>query len=71
MDHLWTALLANGGIENRCGWLTDRFGLTWQIVPRALIRLLKSDSSGRVMQAMMSMIKLDIAALEAAVPIDP
>ena len=71
VDHLWTALLANGGIENRCGWLTDRFGLTWQIVPRALIRLLKSDSSGRVMQAMMSMIKLDIAALEAAVPIDP
>ena len=70
MDHLWTALLANGGIENCCGWLTDRFGLTWQIVPRALIRLLKSDSSGRVMQAMMSMIKLDIAALEAAVAID-
>lgn len=70
VDHLWTALLANGGIENRCGWLTDRFGLTWQIVPRALIRLLKSDNSGRVIQAMMSMIKLDIAALEAAVPID-
>ena len=66
VDHLWTALLANGGIENRCGWLTDRFGLTWQIVPRALIRLLKSDSSGRVMQAMMTMVKLDIAALEAA-----
>ena len=66
VDRLWDALLAGGGRESRCGWLTDRFGLLWQIIPRALPRLLKSDRSGRVMAAMMGMIKLDVAALEAA-----
>ena len=66
VDHLWTALLEGGGVESRCGWLADRWGLSWQIIPRALPRLLKSDTSGRVMQAMMGMVKLDIAALEAA-----
>ncbi len=68
IDRLWCALLANGGVESRCGWLTDRFGLSWQIVPRALPRLLASEdaaAASRVMQAMMAMIKLDIAALEA------
>lgn len=65
VDRLWSALL-EGGAESRCGWLTDRFGLSWQIIPRALPRLLKSDTTGRVMQAMMGMVKLDIAALEAA-----
>ncbi|OGJ18345.1 MAG: hypothetical protein A2349_00010 [Candidatus Edwardsbacteria bacterium RifOxyB12_full_52_30] len=65
VDRLWSALL-EGGSESRCGWLTDRFGLSWQIIPRALPRLLKSDTTGRVMQAMMGMVKLDIAALEAA-----
>ena len=66
VDHLWTALLEGGGVESRCGWLADRWGLSWQIIPRALPRLLKSDTSGRVMQAMMGMVKRDIAALEAA-----
>jgi predicted 3-demethylubiquinone-9 3-methyltransferase (glyoxalase superfamily) len=66
VDRLWSALLEGGGSESRCGWLTDRFGLSWQIIPRALPRLLQSDTSGRVMQAMMGMVKLDIAALEAA-----
>jgi predicted 3-demethylubiquinone-9 3-methyltransferase (glyoxalase superfamily) len=66
VDRLWQALLADGGEESRCGWLKDRFGLSWQIIPRALPRLLKADRSGRVMQAMMGMIKLDIAGLEAA-----
>ena len=66
VDRLWTALLADGGQESRCGWLTDRFGLSWQIIPRALTRLMQSDTSGRVIQAMMGMVKLDIAALEAA-----
>ena len=66
VDRLWTALLQDGGTESRCGWLVDRWGLSWQIIPRALPRLLKSDGAGRVLQAMMGMIKLDIAALEAA-----
>ena len=71
VDRLWSALLENGGLESRCGWLTDRFGLSWQLIPRALIRLLKADTSGQVIQAMMGMIKIDIAALEAAMPGNP
>lgn len=66
IDALWAALLSGGGTESRCGWLTDRFGLSWQIIPRALPRLLKSDRTGRVMEAMMGMVKLEIAALEKA-----
>lgn len=68
-DRLWAALLARGGTESRCGWLTDRFGLSWQIVPEVLPRLLASPdkaASARVMQAMMKMIKIDIAGIEAA-----
>ena len=65
IDHLWTALL-QGGTASRCGWLTDRYGLSWQILPRALPRLLQQDRSGRVVKAMMAMIKLDLAVLEAA-----
>lgn len=66
VDHLWQALLADGGEESRCGWLTDRYGLSWQIIPRALPRLLQSDTTGKVMQAMMKMIKIDVATLQAA-----
>lgn len=66
VDRLWAALLEGGGQESRCGWLVDRFGLSWQIIPRALTRLMKSDRSGRVAQAMMAMVKIDVAALEAA-----
>jgi predicted 3-demethylubiquinone-9 3-methyltransferase (glyoxalase superfamily) len=55
--------LLEGGTESRCGWLTDRFGLSWQIIPRALPRLLQTDTTGRVMQAMMGMVKLNFAQL--------
>jgi len=69
VDRLWDALLADGGQAIQCGWLTDRFGLTWQIVPSALPRLLADPDRAkaqRVMDAMMPMIKLDVAGLEAA-----
>ena len=66
VDRLWAALLEGGGQESRCGWLVDRYGLSWQIIPRALTRLMQSDKSGRVVQAMSKMIKIDVAALEAA-----
>lgn len=68
-DRLWEALLAGGGEESRCAWLTDKFGVSWQIVPKALIRLLGADdraAAARAQDAMMKMRKIDIAALEAA-----
>lgn len=66
VDDLWAKLLADGGEESHCGWLKDRFGLSWQIVPKRLGELLAKDDSGRVMAAMLKMIKLDVAGLEAA-----
>lgn len=68
-DRLWSALLDGGGKESMCGWLSDRFGVSWQIVPKALPRLLGQpdrSAAGRVQAAMMKMQKIDIAALEAA-----
>jgi len=68
-DRLWDALLADGGGESQCGWLKDRYGLSWQIVPETLPRLLSSpdkEAAGRAKAAMMAMKKIDIAALEAA-----
>lgn len=69
VDHYWHALTADGGEESQCGWLKDRFGLSWQIVPNARNRYL-SDSdaaaAGRVMQAMLQMRKIVIADLDAA-----
>ena len=68
VDHYWSAL-SEGGKEIQCGWLTDRFGVTWQVVPRLLIELASSDDpakAARALKAMMGMVKLDIAALEAA-----
>ncbi|MCA1818608.1 MAG: VOC family protein [Halobacteriales archaeon] len=68
MDRLWDAL-SHGGKPGRCGWIDDRFGLTWQIVPEAFLRL----TSGRdprkvqaVFNAMMGMVKMDVAGLQAA-----
>ena len=68
VDRLWDALSDGGSIE-RCGWLKDRYGVSWQIVPSVLPRLLGDPDPAkaqRVMQAMLQMVKLDIAGLEAA-----
>ena len=68
VDHFWDRL-SEGGETNVCGWLTDKFGLSWQIVPSALGRFLQdedAEKSQRVMRAMMQMTKLDIAALQRA-----
>lgn len=69
VDHYWNGLIAGGGREDQCAWLKDRFGLSWQIVPTALVRLLSDpdqEKSGRVMQSMLGMKKIIIADLEAA-----
>jgi len=68
VDHFWNSL-SDGGEEGPCGWLKDKFGLSWQVVPTALPRLLSDPDPGRAdraMKAMLSMGKLDIAALEKA-----
>jgi len=69
VDHYWDKLLEGGGQTQACGWLKDRYGLSWQIVPRAMAQLLGGpDKAGakRAMQAMMKMVKLDVAELERA-----
>jgi predicted 3-demethylubiquinone-9 3-methyltransferase (glyoxalase superfamily) len=69
VDRYWDALTEDGGEESVCGWLRDRFGLSWQIVPGILPELLSDpdrEKSQRVMQAMLQMRKIDIAGLEAA-----
>jgi predicted 3-demethylubiquinone-9 3-methyltransferase (glyoxalase superfamily) len=69
VDHYWSALTAGGGEEGPCGWLKDRFGLSWQVVPRRLTELLADPDAGRsqrAMQAMLAMKKIDIAGVEAA-----
>ena len=69
-DRLWDALIADGGQESACGWLKDRWGLSWQITPRRLMELTTDPNRERAraaMQAMMTMRKIDIAALDRAV----
>ena len=69
VDKYWYALIADGGEEGPCGWLKDRFGLSWQIVPEQLWRMLTDTKSGNAeacMNAMLKMKKLDIATLEKA-----
>jgi predicted 3-demethylubiquinone-9 3-methyltransferase (glyoxalase superfamily) len=69
VDRLWEALTADGGRPVACGWLKDRYGLSWQIVPKAMGRLIGGDDpagSKRAFEAMMDMVKLDIAELERA-----
>ena len=69
-DRYWHAIVDNGGSESVCGWCKDRFGLSWQIVPRVLMDALKSSdraAAKRAMDAMMQMKKIDSATIEAAV----
>jgi predicted 3-demethylubiquinone-9 3-methyltransferase (glyoxalase superfamily) len=68
-DRLWDALIANGGEESQCGWLKDRWGLSWQITPQRLLDLIGDKDHGRAkraMDAMLKMKKIDIATVEAA-----
>jgi predicted 3-demethylubiquinone-9 3-methyltransferase (glyoxalase superfamily) len=69
VDALWDQLLAGGGRPDRCGWLQDKFGLSWQVIPKALPKLLFSNDPAkakRAMDAMMTMSKIDVAALQKA-----
>jgi predicted 3-demethylubiquinone-9 3-methyltransferase (glyoxalase superfamily) len=69
-DRYWDAIIGNGGAESACGWCTDRWGFSWQITPRRLLDLTTSsdrNEAKRAFEAMMTMKKIEIAALEAAV----
>jgi predicted 3-demethylubiquinone-9 3-methyltransferase (glyoxalase superfamily) len=69
VDYYWDKLTADGGEESQCGWLKDRFGLSWQVIPEGMMDVIRSDDperTQRAMQAMFSMKKLDLAALKAA-----
>ena len=67
-DRYWNAIIGNGGTESACGWCKDRWGLSWQITPRALTDALAAGGAEarRAFEAMMSMKKIDVAAIEAA-----
>src|SRR5690349_7584477 len=68
-DRYWNAIVSGGGQESECGWCKDRFGLSWQIVPRALMAAMNDPdraAAKRAMDAMMTMRKIDIATIEAA-----
>jgi predicted 3-demethylubiquinone-9 3-methyltransferase (glyoxalase superfamily) len=68
IDYYWEKLTTDGGQESQCGWLKDKFGLSWQVVPTIIGKLMTGDPerSGRVMKALMPMKKLDIATLQKA-----
>lgn len=65
-DRLWDALTADGGMPSQCGWLKDRFGVSWQIVPRRALELMSGPRAAKVWPVLMGMSKIDLAALEAA-----
>lgn len=68
-DRLWDAIVGNGGQESECGWCKDRWGVSWQITPRVLTEAYTGDdreAAKRVFEAMMTMRKIDVAAIEAA-----
>jgi predicted 3-demethylubiquinone-9 3-methyltransferase (glyoxalase superfamily) len=69
IDRLWDALLKDGGAPEQCGWLKDKFGVSWQIVPTLLMEMMKDPDrarAGRAMEAMLKMVKIDIAGLRKA-----
>jgi predicted 3-demethylubiquinone-9 3-methyltransferase (glyoxalase superfamily) len=69
VDELWDKLLEGGGVPNQCGWLQDKFGLSWQIIPKALGQMLGDKNPAKAnaaMQAMLQMTKIDIAGLKRA-----
>ena len=70
VDYYWSKLTADGGEESQCGWLVDKFGLSWQVTPKIMGQLMSGasdpEASGRAMAAMMTMRKLDIKALQDA-----
>jgi predicted 3-demethylubiquinone-9 3-methyltransferase (glyoxalase superfamily) len=69
IDDYWSKLSADGGRPVQCGWVTDKFGVSWQIIPTILGKLLSDKDpkkAGRVMQAMLKMVKMDVAALQKA-----
>jgi predicted 3-demethylubiquinone-9 3-methyltransferase (glyoxalase superfamily) len=69
VDRYWDALLSGGGQESVCGWLKDRFGVSWQVIPRQLPELLSSpdrEAAGRALEAMLKMVKIDVKELEDA-----
>ena len=67
-DRYWNAIVKNGGSESACGWCKDRWGISWQITPRVLMDAMAAggDEAKRAFQAMMTMVKIDVAAIEAA-----
>jgi len=69
-DRLWNAIVGNGGAESMCGWCKDKWGISWQITPRALTDVMTSGDKAaakRAFEAMMSMKKIDVATIEAAI----
>jgi predicted 3-demethylubiquinone-9 3-methyltransferase (glyoxalase superfamily) len=69
VDRYWAALTADGGAESVCGWLKDKFGVSWQVIPRRLPELLNSpdrEAAARALEAMLTMVKIDVAELERA-----
>jgi predicted 3-demethylubiquinone-9 3-methyltransferase (glyoxalase superfamily) len=69
VDYFWNTLIQDGGEPSQCGWLKDKYGLSWQVIPTILIELLgdaDSERANRVMQAMLQMTRIDIAELQAA-----
>lgn len=67
IDHYWYSLIANGGLESQCGWCKDKYGVSWQVVPKALGKLMANrERSENVVKAFMQMKKIDIAMLQNA-----